>query len=210
VDFPAADGSDRDAVLCAIREAARDFAGAVIVEPIQGRGGMRVPPAGFLADLADLCREAGLVLIADEVYTGARRTGPFLACERDGVAPDAVCLGKALGGGVPVSACLMRPALASAVTRLPFEAAHTSTFLGHPLACAAGLAVLGVLDRPDFRAGPARIEAAVRARGAEWARRWPAAVLDVRGAGAMMGVALASPVLAGRVVERALRRGSWS
>jgi acetylornithine/succinyldiaminopimelate/putrescine aminotransferase len=185
----------------------------VIVEPIQGRGGIRVPPPGFLRSLADLCRDEGLILIADEVYTGVRRTGPFLACERDGVAPDAVCLGKALGGGMPVSACLMRPALANAVARLPFEAAHTSTFLGHPLACAAGLAVLRTLDLPAFRGAPERIEAAVRARGADWRTRLGCVVRDVRGAGAMMGIELSAPdggpggPLAARVCAAALRRG---
>jgi len=216
VPWPDDDGSDAAAVLDAVHAAARADGpfppGAVIVEPIQGRGGIRVPPAGFLRDLATLCAAEGLALIADEVYTGVGRTGTFLRCDAEGVVPDAVCLGKSLGGGVPISGCWMRPRLADAVHRAGVEAVHTSTYLGHPLGCAAGLGVLKALDHGRLPARAATIEAAIRTRVASWQAR-TTAVADVRGAGAMIGVQLRLPAggpggdLAGRVVARALRDG---
>ena len=216
--WPAADGSDLDAVLGRVADLARgrspgDFPiGALIVEPIQGRGGVRVPPAGFLPGLARIATDAGLVLIADEIYTGVGRTGPFLACTRDGAVPDVVCLGKALGGGAPISACLMRPLVADAVRRAGHEAVHTSTFLGHPLGCAAALAVLDQLDRHDLGRAAVRVGGVIRARANRWAARFPS-VRDVRGAGAMIGVDLGLPDgapasdLAGRVLASALAAG---
>jgi len=216
--FPAADGSDADPVLRLVRDCARTQrtrlgpVGAVIVEPIQGRGGFRVPPQGFLAGLARVAAEAGLVLIADEVYTGAGRTGRFLAGDRDGLVPDVVCMGKALGGGMPLSACLLRPRVADAVRAAGGEAVHTSTFLGHPLACAAGLAVLAEIDRRDLPAEAVRIGGVVRRRAEAWKERWPI-VRDVRGAGAMVGVELGLPdgspatSRARAVLAQALRRG---
>lgn len=205
--FPAADGSDAAAVLQRVRDLARaGDVGAVIVEPIQGRGGIRVPPPGFLRDLAALAEDLGLVLIADEVYTGAGRTGTFLAADAEGLVPDAVCLGKALGGGVPLSACLMRPRVAEAVRGTGREAVHTSTFLGHPLACAAGLGVLQALDRGlAARAHPIGRRILDRAR--DWRERFPC-VGEPRGRGAMIGVPLDPRAdLPGRVVSIALARG---
>ncbi len=217
VPWPAADGSDAGAVLDAVQAAVRAPGpfpcGAVLIEPIQGRGGIRVPPPGFLRDLAEACAAEGVPLIADEIYCGVGRTGAFLRCDAEGVVPDAVCLGKSLGGGVPISGCWMRPALARAVRREGVEAVHTSTFLGHPLGCAAGLGVLKALDRGGLTARAAGIEAAVRQRAWSW-REATGAVADVRGAGAMMGVQLRDPRggpggdLAGRVVARALRDGT--
>ena len=81
-------------------------AGAILFEPIQGRGGLVFPPRGFVAALREIADEAGALLIADEVYTGMGRTGRWLACEHEGVVPDVVALGKALGGGLPLSACV--------------------------------------------------------------------------------------------------------
>ena len=216
VPWPAADGSDAPAVLDVVRRAARADGpfpvGTVIIEPIQGRGGFRVPPPGFLANLAALCAAEGLVLVFDEVYTGVGRTGTFLRCEAESVVPDAVCLGKSLGGGVPLSGCWMRPRLADAVARAGVEAVHTSTFLGHPLGCAAGLGVLKALDRGRMLQKAGRIEAVVRARAVAW-HEATGCVRDVRGAGAMIGVELQAPgggpggPLAGRVVARALKSG---
>lgn len=203
--FPAADGSDSERVLsAAVNAFATGRIGAVLFEPIQGRGGFRVPPPGFLAALCDAASRAGVATIADEIYTGCGRTGAFLAGTREGVVPDVVCLGKALGGGVPLSVCMMRPNVADAVRSAGPEAVHTSTFLGNPLACAAGLAVLGELDRLDFASLAARIGSRVRARAEVWRERFPV-VSDVRGAGAMIGVELGRG--ATRVVEKALSRG---
>jgi 4-aminobutyrate aminotransferase-like enzyme len=113
-------------------------AGCVIVEPVQGRAGARVPPAGFLERLRERCDEAGALLVADEIYTGLGRTGAWW---RSGDVADVVTCGKALGGGLPLSACLVRPQHAAAWELGP-EAVYTHTHMGNPLACAAALVVL--------------------------------------------------------------------
>lgn len=116
---------------------------AVIIEPVQGEGGVRPVPASVLRAARDLCDDSGAVLVFDEVQTGLGRTGTFLACEPSGVLPDAVTLGKGLAGGVPVGACVVNDRLADA---LP-PGGHGSTYGGAPLACAAGAATLEVLVR---------------------------------------------------------------
>ena len=124
-----------------------DDVACVIVEPVQGRAGARVPPAGFLETLRERCDEVGALLIADEIYTGLGRTG---ALWRSGDLADVVTCGKALGGGLPISACLMR-AEHRAAWRLGPEDVYTHTHMGNPLACAAALVVLdrvpSLLDR---------------------------------------------------------------
>jgi 4-aminobutyrate aminotransferase-like enzyme len=117
--------------------------GAVVTEPIQGRGGMRVPAEGFLPTLRRVCDRHGLLLILDEVYTGFGRTGRWFACEHSGTVPDLICLGKALTGGFPLSACVGHHDLMEAAWPASCgEAIHTSTFLGHPVGCAMALAQL--------------------------------------------------------------------
>jgi 4-aminobutyrate aminotransferase-like enzyme len=133
-------------------------AGCVVVEPVQGRGGARVPPDGFLERLRERCDEAGALLVCDEIYTGLGRTG---AMWRSGGVADLLTCGKALGGGLPLSACLMRPVHIEA-WRLGPEEVYTHTHTGNPLACAAALVVLervpGLLMR--VRAAGERFEAA--------------------------------------------------
>lgn len=122
--------------------------GAVLVEPVQARGGIRVPPTDFLRRLREVCDRHGLLLILDEVYTGFGRTGAWFACEHSGVVPDLLCLGKALTGGFPLSACVGRAELMDrAWPESTGEAIHTSTFLGHPVGCAMALAQIQELDR---------------------------------------------------------------
>jgi len=123
--------------------------GAILVEPIQGRGGVRIPPSGFLAALRALCEQHGALLIADEILTGLGRCGELLFSLRD-TEPHLICLGKALGGGLPVSACLGDAAVMQAWGAPDGEALHTGTFFGHPLGAAAALAVLDVLDQEDL------------------------------------------------------------
>jgi 4-aminobutyrate aminotransferase-like enzyme len=122
-------------------------AGCVIVEPVQGRGGARVPPDGFLERLRERCDEAGALLLADEIYCGLGRTG---AMWRSGELADVICAGKALGGGLPLSAALLRPGLET-VWELGPEDVYTHTHTGNPLACAGALVVLeeipGLLPR---------------------------------------------------------------
>lgn len=188
--------------------------GAVIVEPVQGRGGQVVPPRGFLAALADLCNRANLLLIADEVYTGFGRTGRRFACEHEGVVPDLLCVGKALSGSLPVSACIGREDVMEAWPPSGGEAIHTSTFMGNPTACAAALAALEV-TREERLAERARREGERWLRRLEGMGRDHAAVGDVRGRGLTVGLDLVrdresrepAPDLARRFVREALRRG---
>ena len=115
--------------------------GAILVEPVQARGGIHIPPDGFLPLLRRLADEHGALLILDEVYTGFGRTGKWFACEHSGVVPDLICLGKALTGGFPLSACVGRADLMDAAWPVSSgEAIHTSTYLGHPVGCAMALA----------------------------------------------------------------------
>jgi 4-aminobutyrate aminotransferase-like enzyme len=191
----------------ALRDAlARDpQVGAVIVEPVQGRGGVIVPPAGFLRALRALCDERELVLILDEIYTGFGRTGATFACEHEAIVPDLLCVGKALAGGVPLAATIGTARVMDAWPVSAGEALHTSTFLGNPLACAAALANLDELVRLD-------VVAQVRSRAAALAERLHAlaaapSVSDVRGIGFLWAVEFDRAEVANRVVVRGLARG---
>ena len=125
--------------------------GAVLAEPVQGRGGIRVPPASFLSALRALCDQHRALLILDEVFTGFGRTGAWFACERFGVLPDLICLGKALTGGFPLSACVGKAALMDAAwPACTGEAIHTSTYLGHPVGCAMALAQIEEIRRREL------------------------------------------------------------
>jgi 4-aminobutyrate aminotransferase-like enzyme len=180
--------------------------GAILVEPIQGRGGVRVPPPGFLAALRELADETGALLVFDEVYTGIGRTGRWLACEHEGVLPDVVALGKGLGGGFPISACAGRPEVMRRWGESRGEALHTSTHLGNPLGCAAALRVLAEIERRDLLA---RSSALGERLLADLEKRLGSSprVRDVRGRGLLVGVELESAETAERVVRGALERG---
>ena len=131
--------------------------GAILVEPVQARGGVNVPPPEFLPLLRKLCNEFGALLILDEIYTGFGRTGRWFACEHVGVAPDLVCLGKALTGGFPLSACVGRADLMNAWPPSRGEAVHTSTFLGHPVGCAMALAQIAEIEMLNLPAAAAEL-----------------------------------------------------
>jgi 4-aminobutyrate aminotransferase-like enzyme len=125
--------------------------GAILVEPIQARGGCNIPPREFLPLLRKLCDEFGALLILDEIYTGFGRTGKWFACEHSNVAPDLICLGKALTGGFPLSACVGRADLMDAAwTQSKGEAIHTSTFLGHPVGCAMAMAQISEIEKSNL------------------------------------------------------------
>jgi 4-aminobutyrate aminotransferase-like enzyme len=119
--------------------------GAILVEPIQGRGGEIIPPDWFLPLLRTLADETGALLIFDEIYTGFHRTGKWFACEHTPARPDLICLGKALTSGFPLSACVGRADVMDAWPESTGEALHTSTFLGNPLGCRMALASLHAL-----------------------------------------------------------------
>jgi 4-aminobutyrate aminotransferase / (S)-3-amino-2-methylpropionate transaminase / 5-aminovalerate transaminase len=180
--------------------------GAVVIEPMLGRGGVTEPPDGFLAELADFTREIGALLVIDEIFTGLHRTGPRLLSRELGVEADVLCLGKALGGGLPISACLAREEVMASWGAPGGEAIHTATFLGHPLACAASLATLDEMERLRLeplvtRTGRVLCEA-LRAL----ADRAPL-VTAVRGRGLAVGVELTTGAHVLRVMRRLLERG---
>jgi putrescine aminotransferase len=180
---------------------------AVIVEPVQGEGGVNVPPAGYLRDVRAICDAAGAVMIADEVQTGLGRCGELFGCDRDGVVPDVMTLAKGLSGGVvPIGAYVARPAVWNAAyAKQPLL--HTSTFGGNELACAAALAALDVLRDEDLVAN-ARARGAQLLAGAQaTAGRYPAVVAQARGAGLLVGVELRSEGYGGTIIPELLKRG---
>ena len=141
--------SDLESVESKIRKIfRREKIGAILVEPVQARGGINIPPPEFLPLLRKLSKEFGALLVLDEIYTGFGRTGKWFACEHSGVVPDLICLGKALTGGFPLSACVGRADLMDAAWPASTgEAIHTSTFLGHPVGCAMALAQISEIHR---------------------------------------------------------------
>jgi 4-aminobutyrate aminotransferase-like enzyme len=149
-------GKDSDLALLEKHLNSCDF-GAILVEPIQVRGGVRVPPPAFLPLLRRIADAKSALLIIDEIYTGFGRTGRWFACEHSKVVPDLVCLGKALTGGFPLSACIGKSALMDAAwPPSSGEAIHTSTFLGHPVGCAMALSNIRELERAGLIQASAR------------------------------------------------------
>jgi len=180
--------------------------GAVIVEPVQGRGGERVPPAGFLRALRERCDAEGWLLIVDEVYTGCGRTGRFFACEHEGVVPDLLCVGKALAGGMPLSACVGRANWMDAWPPSRGEALRTQTFLGHPPGCAAALAALAVIDEEKLVERAAELGGVALAFLRDAVRGKPR-VRECRGVGLLIGIECDAPTTALRACASALARG---
>lgn len=167
--------------------------GAILVEPIQGRGGVQIPPRNFLPLLRALADEYDALLIVDEIYTGFWRTGTCFACEADQVVPDIICLGKALTGGFPLSACVGRADIINAWPRSTGEALHTSTFLGNPLGCAMALASLNEWQNsakwsPQLR----NLEQKLRAAFLPLAGN-KSVIGNVRGRGALWGLEFIKP-----------------
>ena len=197
-----------------IRQLMRDEpVGAILVEPIQGRGGINIPPQQFLPMLRRLCDQHQCLLIVDEVYTGFGRTGEWFACEHTEVVPDLVCLGKALTGGFPLSACVGRADLMDgAWPRSGGEAIHTSTFLGHPVGCAMALAQIREIQVGKLVARSARLGRLLLdgLRGIEMTKGLR---VEVRGVGLMAGIEIrqktAHPAAVAtlQVITQMLRRG---
>lgn len=186
----------------ALEAAITPHTAAFLIEPIQGEGGINVPPKGYLAEAARICRKQNVLLICDEVQTGLGRTGRLLACQHDDVTPDAVILGKALGGGlIPVSLFLARREVMDVFT--PGD--HGSTFGGNPIAAAVGLAALDTLIEERLVERAAMLGPHLLSRLA--AIKNPL-IREVRGRGLFAGVELdATKIQAGVVAERLLRAG---
>ena len=193
-----------------VAEIKRREIGAILVEPIQGRGGEIVPPKDFLRLLRRICDEEKILLIADEIYTGFNRTGRLFACEHSGVVPDITCVGKALTSGFPLSACVGRCDVMDAWPESSGEALHTSTFLGNPLGCAMALASLREHAQPEMAK---RVREAGRNLRTSLQKIRSPRIGDVRGAGLLIGVELVDAdgapdaAAAGHVVQESLRRG---
>jgi len=191
----------------AVEKVISDKTAAVIVEPIQGEGGIRVPPDDYLPRLRELCTKHGAVLIADEVQTGMGRTGKMFACEHWGVEPDVITMAKALGGGVmPIGAFIGTPEIWEAVFR-ENPLMHTSTFGGNPLACRAAIAAIEVTLRDDLPAQAARLGNYLLGKLRSVKEKHPKALQDVRGLGLMIGVEFAHEDVGELVIGGLARRG---
>jgi len=182
-------------------------AAAFIVEPIQGEGGVNVPPAGYLRAVREICDRTGALFIADEVQTGLGRCGMLFGCDRDGVVPDVMTLAKGLSGGIiPVAAYIARPSVWNAAYAKD-PVMHTSTFGGNELACAAALAAMDVLVEDDLAAN-ARARGEQLISGAQaLARKYPTVVKEARGLGLLVGVELTSEGYGGWIIPEMVKRG---
>jgi len=164
---------------------------AVVLEPIQGEGGIIVPPDGYLKEVEKLCHQNNTLFILDEIQSGVGRTGTFLACEKEGVEPDILCLSKGLGGGMPIGVTVVSEKIAAKIPR----GAHTSTFGGNPLACCGCLATLDYFDKSDLlnhvqKTGDYLINQLRKLKSSK--------IREVRGRGLMVGLQLkikATPIL---------------
>lgn len=190
--------------------------GGILVEPVQARGGINVPPPGFLPLLRKLCDEHGALLILDEIYTGFGRTGKWFACEHTGVVPDLICLGKALSGGFPISACVgSAGVMDTAWPRSGGEAIHTSTFLGHPVGCAMALAQIAEIRERKLVEQSSRVGGRFLSVLRERFERTtlPNVKCQVRGLGLMSGLELQLPdgkpatKISLRLIKRLLHEG---
>ena len=187
---PVVDGFDQVTVdLPAVKRAIGPDTAAILIEPIQGEGGVRTVPSRFLKGLRQLCDEHKLLLIFDEVQTGIGRTGELFAYEATGVEPDIMALAKALGGGFPLGACLATAEAAKGMT----PGTHGSTFGGNPLAMAAGNAVLDVVLAPGFLDRVRRTALLLKQRLAELKDLHPAVIAEVRGEGLLIGLRTVVP-----------------
>lgn len=188
--------------------------GAILVEPIQVRGGINIPPPDFLPQLRKLCDKSGALLVLDEIYTGFGRTGKWFACEHVGVTPDLICLGKALTGGFPLSACVGRAKIMDAAwPPSDGEAIHTSTFLGHPVGCVMALAQIRELQRRKLCERSAKLGSALLAQLRQLRGNASTLQYEVRGLGLLAGLELRQPdgapatATALRVIKAMLQRG---
>ena len=176
---------------------------AVMLEPIQGEGGVRTPADGYLQQVRELCDKYDALLIFDEIQTGIGRTGSFYAYEMYGVTPDIVTLAKGLAGGVPTGAFIVTEKIAAA-----FHAGdHGSTFGGNPLACAAANVVLDTIANDDFLAGVRDVGAYFKQALTNLQKKYPAHIVEVRGTGLILGMEVKESEDAAAIARRMLEQG---
>jgi acetylornithine/N-succinyldiaminopimelate aminotransferase len=188
---PPMDGFDQVPLgdLDAVKKAVGPNTAGILIEPLQGEGGVRSPPPAFFKALRQLCDEKGLLLVFDEVQTGMGRTGELFAHRRLGVTPDVMSLAKALGGGFPIGACLATADAAAGMT----PGSHGSTFGGNPLAVAAANAVLDVMLKPGFFEHVQKMSLFLKQKLASAVDRHPGVISEVRGEGLLIGVKAVVP-----------------
>ena len=188
---PPMDGFDQVQLgdLDAVRKAVGPHTAGILIEPVQGEGGVRAAPPAFFKALRQLCDDNGLLLIFDEVQTGMGRTGELFAYKRIRVTPDVMPLAKALGGGFPIGACLATAEAAAGMT----PGSHGSTFGGNPLAVAAANAVLDVMLKPGFFRHVQKMSLLLKQKLASVVDRYPGVLAEVRGEGLLVGVKAVVP-----------------
>jgi acetylornithine/N-succinyldiaminopimelate aminotransferase len=188
---PPMDGFDQVQLgdLDAVRKAIGPHTAGILIEPVQGEGGVRAAAPAFFKALRQLCDDNGLLLIFDEVQTGMGRTGELFAYKRIGVTPDVMPLAKALGGGFPIGACLATAEAAAGMT----PGSHGSTFGGNPLAVAAANAVLDVMLKPGFFQHVQKMSLLLKQKLASVVDRHPGVLAEVRGEGLLVGVRAVVP-----------------
>jgi acetylornithine/N-succinyldiaminopimelate aminotransferase len=186
-----------------MRAAVTSESAAILVEPVQGEGGVRAPSAGYLKGLRDICDEFGLMLVYDEVQSGMGRTGRLFAHEWEGVPPDIMAVAKALGNGFPIGGCLATEKAAAGMT----PGTHGSTFGGNPLAVAAGNAVLDVMLEPGFFDRANRIGKVLWSKLEAFAGRYPQLFQELRGAGHLLGIRCQPSLTAGDFVAKLRTEG---
>jgi acetylornithine/N-succinyldiaminopimelate aminotransferase len=168
----------------AVKAAVSEATAGILIEPVQGEGGLRPVPPAFLRQLRELCDRHGMLLVLDEVQSGTGRTGKFYAHEWSGIAPDIMAIAKGIGGGFPMGACLATAAAAQGMT----TGTHGSTFGGNPLATAVGNAVLDVILADGFLARVQQAGLVLKQQLARLKDEHPGVIEDVRGMGLMMGL----------------------
>ncbi len=188
---PVAGGFDQVAFgdIEAVKQAITPETAAILMEPVQGEGGVRVVPGEFMRAMRELCDKHGLMLVFDEVQTGLGRTGELFGYQRSGISPDIMALAKALGGGFPIGACLATAEAAKGMT----VGTHGSTFGGNPLATRVGNAVLDVVLTPGFLDHSKRMALLFKQRLAELKDRHSAVIAEVRGEGLLIGLRCVVP-----------------
>ena len=192
--------------LAALDRARHDETVAVMVEPIQGEGGVVMPRPDYLKRLREFCDRNKMLLILDEVQTGMGRTGRFFAYEHAGIKPDIVTLAKALGGGLPIGAMIARPEIASSFT----PGSHGSTFGGNPVACAAAVAVMEAIDQDGVLENATTVGAYILERLRNFAKSCDR-IAEVRGLGMIIGVVLkhdTRPIIDACIKDRLLVNGT--
>lgn len=173
----------------AMQQAVNKQTAAVVIECIQGNGGVLVAPPGYLAAVRDICTQAGTLLIFDEVQTGIGRTGKWFAHEHDEVLPDIMAVAKMLGGGLPLGAMITTDEFANVLE----PGSHASTFGGNPVACAAGLATIEAIRQEELLSHATRMGEFFQKQLTELAREFPNRISEVRGRGLMIGLKLKEP-----------------